>query len=411
MKPAVPEPTQAHDPGYRRLLMMAVVVAGHGVKHMYASSFFVLLPELKLGLGLTNAGVGSVSAFRNVAGGVTNLPAGFLGDSFQRQWSIILAVSLIVVGVSYVAVGSVRGLVPLIIVATVMSIGVTLWHPSAISALSRRFTERRGFAIAVHGTGGSAGEALGPLVAGGLLLLMGWRLVFRSMGLPAIAAGAVVWLLLRRVPVSAVARPAVQDYLVSVKRLLGNRRMPGILVVVAGFGATQSPLMTFLPVYLQIELEYSPTVMALYVFASQAAGIATQPLLGFLSDRHGRQTVLLPSLLALAAASLGVSLAPQGLPLLLVIIFMGAFVFPLMSILLAAAADIAGEGLQATSVSIVFATTVVFSGLSPYISGLLADNFGVVSVFRYAAGVALATGMALAVQRWERPSSARGPAS
>lgn len=409
MEPAVPEPTQARDTGDRRLLMMAVVVAGHGVKHLYNSSFFVLLPELKLGLGLTNAGLGSVSAFRNVAGGVTNLPAGFLGDRFQSRWSIILALSLAIVGLSYVAVGSVRGLGLLIVVATVMNVGVTLWHPSAISALSRRFSERRGFAIAVHGTGGSAGEALGPLVAGGLLLLMGWRLVFRAMGLPAVAAGSVVWLLLRQVPVSAAARPSIRDYLASVRRLLGNRRLPGILVVVAGFGATQSPLVTFLPVYLQIELEYSPTVMSFYIFASQAAGIATQPLLGFLSDRHGRQSVLLPSLLALAAASLGVSLVSPGLPLLLVIVFMGAFVFPLMAILLAAAADVAGEGLQATAVSIVFATTVVFSGLSPYVSGLLADAFGVVVVFRYAAGVALATGVILAVQRWDRPPSAGGP--
>jgi len=407
MDASAPDPAAARAAASRPLLMMAVVVAGHALKHLYNSSFFVLLPEVKLGLGLTNAGLGSVSAFRNVAGGLTNLPAGFVGDRFQGRWAAILGLSLAVVGLSYVAVGSVRGIFPLIAVATLLSIGTTLWHPPAISALSRRFAERRGFAISVHGTGGSVGEALGPLVAGGLLLYLGWRTVFRAMGPPALLGGVVVWLVLRRLPSGAGLAPSLREYLAAVRRLLGNRRMPGILVVVAGFGATQSPVMTFLPVYLQIDLGYSASVMALYIFASQAAGIVSQPLLGHLSDRYGRRQVLLPSMLALSATSLGVSLVGPGAPLLVVVFLMGAFLFPLMSVLLAAAGDVAGEGLQATSVSIVFATTVVASGLSPYLSGLLADAFGVSVVFPYAAGLALATAVALAVQRW--PRVAAGP--
>ena len=44
--------------------------------------------------------------------------------------------------------------------ATLGGMAITFWHPAAISALSRRFPERRGFAISLHGTGGSIGAEL-----------------------------------------------------------------------------------------------------------------------------------------------------------------------------------------------------------------------------------------------------------
>lgn len=84
----------------------------------------------------------------------------------------------------------------------------------------------------------------------------------------------------------------------------------------------------------------------------------------------------------------------------LTIAAMGAFNYPLMSILVAAAGDIAGENVQATAVSLVFAVAITMGGISPLISGLLADAFSVETVFLYAAAMAAATGLFLALQRW-----------
>ena len=385
-------------------VMLATVVAGHAMKHLLNSAFFILLPELKTGLGLTNAGVGTLATFRSVAGGLANLPAGFIADWLQHRWPVILALSVSMVGLFYLVLGSAQSF-PLVVVAGALSsVAITFYHPPAIAALSRRFAERRGLAISLHGTGGSIGEALGPVVAGGLLAVIGWRLIFQMSALPAVLFGLSIWLLLRRLPVQRRDDTSFRTYLGAYRgalgRLLTNRRILGVLLVVAGFSATQASVMTFLPIYLREEVGYSTIRTGVYLSAAQVVGIVSQPVMGLLSDRHGRKAVLLPGILILSVTVFSLYVAPADIPLLLAMVAMGAVLFPLMSILLAAAGDVAGEELQATTVGLVFASAVIFSGVSPLISGLLADAYGVKTVFLYGGGLAATTAVVLGVQRW-----------
>ena len=351
-------------------------------------------------MGLSNAGVGTLSAFRNVSGGVMNIPAGFVADRYRSQGAAILGISIIVVGISLGALGLVHSLPLAVLAATIFSIGITFWHPTAISALSRRFAHKRGFMISLHGTGGSIGEVLGPLVVGGLLLFMGWRFVLNTVGGPGILAGVVIWLLLRKAMSSGPEQTPAPNYLQSLTALLANRRLLSLLILVVGYSASQSSIVTFLPIFLQDEVGYSASVMTLFIAASQTVGIISQPIMGMLSDRYGRKKVLLPSLLAIGVIAFGITLAEPGVPMFLTIAAMGAFNYPLMSILVAAVGDIAVENVQATAVSLVFAVAITMGGISPLISGLLADAFSVKTVFLYAAAMAAATGLFLALQRW-----------
>ncbi|MBF8267482.1 MAG: hypothetical protein HW388_990 [Dehalococcoidia bacterium] len=75
----------------QRLTLLMVVVAGHGLKHMFNAAFFILLPQIKAGLGLSNTQVGTLSAFRGIAGGLANVPAGFVGDRFAKRRAEILS--------------------------------------------------------------------------------------------------------------------------------------------------------------------------------------------------------------------------------------------------------------------------------------------------------------------------------
>jgi len=399
-------PVSAASPTSRAMLAVAIV-AGHAVKHLLNAGFFVLLPEVKVGLGLTNAGIGTIAATRNVASGLTNLPAGFAADRFQGQGATMLGIIIILVGLFTAALGFSDSFLAALAFATLGGMAITSWHPTAISALSRRFPERRGFAIALHGTGGSIGEALGPLLVGGLLLVLGWRLVFESVGVSSMLGGVAVWLMLQRTwgnRTDATATIAV--YLRSVQELLGNRRILILLVMVVGYSATQSAIITFLPIYIQLDVGYSASVMSLYIAASQIAGILSQPAMGFLSDRYGRKQVLVPGLLLLGIAAMAIAVASPGVLLFVVVVLMGAVQFPLMSIFLAAVSDIAGENVQGTVVSLVFGVTMVIAGVSPYIGGLLADTYGVKSVFLYSAGPSLLSAFLLVLQRWPKASRA-----
>ena len=78
--------------------------------------------------------------------------------------------------------------------------------------------------------------------------------------------------------------------------------------------------------------------------------------------------------------------------LLLVVVVMGAFNFPLMAIILAAALDVSGDDVPATTVSLVFGATVVFSSLTPGLAGVLADATGdVAATFFMSAAISFAT--------------------
>ena len=386
----------------QRLTLLVVTVAGHAVKHLFNAAFFVLLPEIKTGLGLSNVQVGTLSTVRNITGGLANLPAGFAADRFSQRRAAILGPSIALVGVFALLLGMATNFGVVIVTASLLVIAITFWHPAAIGWLAQQYASRRGFAIGLHGTGGSIGEALGPLIAGFLLVAFTWRVVLQGSAVPAILLGGVIWLALRTIPTSGVSLVTVRTYLESLGQLIRTRRLLLILLFAGGFGGGQAAILTFLPIYLREDLGVSTVTLGLYLFMAQAPGIGSQPLLGYLSDRMGRKIILVPGLTALGLAFLGLYVAPAGWPFGLVVLAMGIFMFPLMAVLLAAAADLVDEEVQGTTVSLVFGSAIVMAGLSPAVAGFLADAYGVQSTFLWAGGITLATALVAGVTRWQR---------
>lgn len=378
-------PAPALHPG----LLAAVLVAGHAIKHCYNSGFFLLLPEIQAHFQLSNAGVGAISTARNVAGSLSNLPAGFVADRHSKSWGAILGLAMIAIGLFQFLMGSVDAYAGVVIAAVVVSAAISFWHPPAIAALSQRFAHRKGFALSLHGSGGSVGEALGPVLVGGLLVIMTWQSVLRVSLIPAVLTGIVVWILMRSTEGRSTTSASFSGYVRSLRQFI----RPGPLIVVflatGGSSMTQAAVNTFLPIYLRSELQYSPYEAAAYLFAGQVAGIASSPALGFLSDRFGRRATLVPSLLALGLTVFAVGVVPAGIPLGIAVIAMGAFMFPLMALFLASAMDVVGETVQATTVSLVFGIGTLFGSVSPIVAGSLADAYGVRAAFYWGAAVAI----------------------
>jgi len=62
---------------------------------------------------------------------------------------------------------------------------------------------------------------------------------------------------------------------------------------------------------------------------------------------------------------------------------------------------------------LVFASTTVFAGVSPGVSGLLADAFGIKTVFLFGGAAALVSTVLIFLQGWlgDRPQVERGTSS
>jgi MFS family permease len=397
LRTALPRHSDDPTPDLHPAVLASVLVGGHAVKHLYNSGFFLILPEIARALNLSNTSVGFLNTARGFAGSGSNLPAGFLADRFSDRWGRILGIAMIVIGIFQFIMGTVDAYWPILVCAMVISAATSFWHPPAIAALALRFSARRGFAISLHGSGGSIGEALGPILVGAMLGILTWQGIVQLSLAPAVLTGTVVWFLMRHTsghPGGAAA--SLRVYVGSLLDFIRNPHLALILVSAGAFSMTQAAVNTFLPIYLRNELNYEPIVAGGYLFLGQVAGIVSSPVLGHLSDRFARRAVLVPSLLLLAAGSSALSIVPEGPALMASVAGIGAVMFPLTSLFLAAAMDRVGAAMQATAVSLVFGIGTLFGSFSPTIAGLLADGFGVRAAFHWGAAIALVAAILMA---------------
>jgi len=385
-------PSSATGAGQNPRSLLVAIAGGHAVKHVFVSGLFVILPELKASLGLSNAGLGTIATARSVVGGLANAPSGFLADRYRRHFSPMLVAILVFIGVFQFALSRSVGVIDATVWASALAVLFTAWHPPAIGVLSQVFSDRRGLAIALHGTGASIGETLGPLIAGALLLAMSWQSVLQVAIVPATIAALIVWVMTRNYEIESLPT-SVSGYLRSSIRLVRTPQILAVLFVAGTFGAGQSAVFVFLPVYVREDLGQSTLTVGLYVALAQGVGIAAQPVMGYLLDRVGRRVVIVPALLTLGVALLGMYAAGEGLFFLIALAVAGAFLFSTTAMLVTVACDIAGDGVQATTVSLVYSALALFAGLGPLFAGFVADEFSVRAVFLYSGSLTTAAGL------------------
>ncbi|HLF72159.1 MAG TPA: MFS transporter [Dehalococcoidia bacterium] len=384
----------------------ATIVAGHALKHTLISSVAsVIIPEIKLSLSLSATQVGTLGTTQQLTGWLATMSAGYLGDRFTHRTGLMLAFSLGMSGASLLVMSLAPSYGVILIAMLLMGFGPSMFHPPAVGALSRRFADRRSFAVSLHGTGGSIGEVCGPLIGAGLLALLYWRDVLRVEFIPALVGAFLMWKLLdssRRAdqPPDAGAS-SIGAYLSSFAGLLRQRALV-MLFGVAGLRAVGQAVTTvFLPIYLREDLGYSSVLVGSFIAMSQLAGIASQPIMGIFADRFGHKAVILPALLCFAGLLALVPLAENKLQLALVILAIGCFIFSMQSILTSAAIELAGDRFHSTVTSLVYAAGFIGS-LAPTAAGILADAHGLKITFLFSATAVLLAACLLALTRIPR---------
>jgi MFS family permease len=380
-----------------------VIVVGHMIKHLYGSGFQTLiLPQVKIDLGLSLAQFGLIGSVRALSWWFATMASGYLGDRFTGRTAIFLGITLVLIGLSQVVVGFVSNY--WILLASMLLLGgaPAMFHPFAIGELSRRFPDRRGFAISMHGMGGMTGEVLGPLVVAAVLAFLMWRDVLKLSFFPAIIIAFTMWIVLRSLPRMQSQAASKKEYFASMGGLLRNP-MFMILVISTGIrGMGESAVDGFLPVYLKDTLEYSDRNIALVFSGAQVIGLLAQPVMGFVSDRFGRKVVLIPATISIGVLSLLLSVADPGIQVVLIILAKGTFKFSLHHIFIAAAIDASGGKAQSTVTSFMYGAGLL-GILSPYIAGLISDNYGIHAAFVFGGVLTLLAFVVLI--RYQAPKS------
>ncbi len=381
--------------GASRVKLLATITGGHFGIHWFQQLFPVILPSLKAQLELSDVQVGALSSVRQLVNGGMDLPCGILADSLSRHRAPLLASALLSMGVGYSLMGVFPIFAWVLAGCGLIGLGTALWHPAAAASLSNNFPERRATALSIHGMGATLSDTLTPLLAGFVLVSVSLNAFLTMQLAPALLIALLIQGGLARQFSQAETPAALSEHLREMLALAKNSTFIGITVATSFMQMGRVVVITFLPVYLQEHLGYSPFVLGVYIALLHAMGTISQPILGYLSDRLGRKAVLFPSFMVLGILFALLTVVAPGIPLALVVGAIGLFFYTLLNVTFAAAMDVAGSKLQATSYGLSSLLMQLATSPMPIVAGWLIGKYGMDSAFFLAGGLTLLGGLLL----------------
>ena len=390
---AATAPAAAAPGNFREVWLISL---GHGLTHWYPATFYLLLPIIGKELGLSYTEIGLIMSVQYAVGAVTNIPGGILVDAVGYKGRL-MAISLFWIGVPYFLMAFTSSYWMLLACMMLIGVGNNLWHPAAISTLGQRFPQRKGLALSFHGMGGNLGEALAPLLVGALLAIYSWRTVVVVNLLPGVIMAIAILVYLGTMNLDAgsgrkpgAPRWTLAGYLAQVKPLFGDRTL--MLIAASSFfrTAAQSALLTFLPIYLTHNLEYTPTSVGFALFLLQAVAFASAPLAGYASDRLSRKRVMSAALTMTALVIVLMALAGRSPWVIALIALLGFFMYATRPVIQAWSLEAAPAALGGTVVGIMFGVQAMGSAISPWAGGLIADAYDLNATFYFLAAMIVA---------------------
>jgi MFS family permease len=361
-----------------------LITIGHGLTHWYPATFYLLLPLIGAELGLSYSQIGLIMTCQYIASAVANVPGGVLVDTVGRK-GLLMAISLFWVGFPYLLISFTHSFSMLLICIALVGFGNSLWHPTAIPTLGQRYPDRKGLVLSLHGMGGNVGDAVAPVVVGAALVFLSWREVVVLNVVPGLVVAALMLVFLGSIRLGA-PRPSgdgqsFAQYARGLRELLRNRSLVLLSTGSAFRTMTQTALLTFLPVYLAHDMEYSPAWVGACLFVLQAAGFAAAPVAGHFSDRLGRKHILIGSMLS-SGVVLALMAFAGGSPLFIgLVAVLGFFLYATRPVIQAWLLETTPRNMGGSSIGVLFGAQALGGSLGPLAGGMMADRYGLLATF------------------------------
>jgi len=376
----VPAPARQEGGRTSDKTMATTLIGTHGLEHIYAHSFPVLVTAIYESMALDPIQAGVKSAVRQLTGGLTSVGSGFFVDIFRYRSGQVLGISMGLIGLGYLMVALSPTYTILLAALVVASAGSALWHPPALGLLARRFPRQRGLYISLHRSMGNVGDLAGPLIAGALLGVVSWRWIMGG-GTPVLLLlGVIVLILLWNVggpkpgPINLASN--LKSQMISLRESFRGTGMWSIFIVSAVRGMGDRSYIFFLPFYLRQELGMGFFMVSVHVSLVAAPGIVSGPVFGALSDRIGRKLIIAFLMLIAVVLSITTIIAGGGLLMTLSIGLFGLFHSSVNSLTQAAAIDVAeGRGLDATFMGLMWGSNAAFSAAAAGVLGILINRY------------------------------------
>ncbi|MHB8295686.1 MAG: MFS transporter [Acidimicrobiales bacterium] len=368
----------------------------HALQHIYPASLAVCYPYVVQALHISYATLGVVLAMAGIVGGLLQGAAGF----FERASSRLL---LGMQDAGLAAATGLGALAPgLAVFGSARVLGALVsWpqHPVGSAILTRRFPDRRAYALSWHVAGGSIGTATVPLLASALIAAFGWRVALGVFAVPLAIGGLAVARWLRDAPApSEGTAPATRP--VPLRSLLGRRQVLVALAAgtIAAGGRGLGALTAYVPAYLRSGL-HLPVITVGIVFTVVVMGSIIGPVMaGRLADHFGRRRVLVVVYLLGAASISAFVLVGVTVAYLVVAGFLvGVFAYAESPLLQAVFSEAARGSRERAAFGLYFAVAYGVGALWFAVTGFVIDRYGFEAAFLVMAGSFVVSSILLAV--------------
>ena len=372
-----------------------MVGVGHGATHWVAATFYLLLPWIKetLQISYTNAGI--LVAVFHLASFLANFASGALADITGKR-VMIQSGSLTLGALALGGTSLAWSVIPLALMIAIIGATNNAWHPAAISFLSERYPDNRGYALAVHALGANVGDSIAPLMVGAVLGMLSWQDTALVSTVPVFVVAFWIWTVLSRhetISPAETKETRKVPYLSELKIMFRQFELLGLSMMSGFRAAAQVGLLMFVPLYLTDVLEAGPMMTGVGFSLMQLGGVLSSPVAGAWSDRIGRRPIVVGGL---ALSTLVIAfLAIAGSQILFVsgIAFLGFVLYGVRPVVHSWALDLTSKTMGGTVISLVFGTQSLFSIGIPVLSGMVADLFGLQRVFWLLAGLILVSNL------------------
>jgi MFS transporter, DHA1 family, multidrug resistance protein len=354
-----------------------------------------LLPLFARGLGADPAVIGFVMGASTLTGILVKLPAGAWSDVLGRR-PLLVAGALVFAVLPFTYVG-VSTLTALIVLRFAHGSATAIFGPVASASLSDVApASHRGGWLSTYATAQGAGQALGPVLAGYMLAAGRFDLAFVAAGVIGLGAPIIVsgW---RRSPHAAATNARWPQFTAGVAEVARDRRV----LLTSGAQAAQfvlnGTLNAFLPLYGHEVLGLTTTQLGWLFGLQTLTTLAVRPIIGIMSDRIGRRSVIASGLVVGSAAVLFVSLATTFLGLITAIVAYAAGVATTTAATSAFITDLTRRARYGAAHGVFGTIYDIGDALGPIVAGVLVAVVGYTHMFQIMAVVALTMAIAFSV--------------